>query len=200
MQLQDEVSYALRVEEPSPATQAVISALETHRPSLRAFVNRRTGAALADDVLQVAAIRALEKAETLRDPSHVLSWLYKIHRSALADTGRKVASRQRWEDSEKEVSDTPDLAESGPPDRCQCSAYQARMLKPAYAEILKLVDLQGGSVSDVSAALGISVNNATVRLHRARAALRAKMFEHCGVERASDCIDCSCTDNGCCVG
>ena len=68
---------------------------------------------------------------------------------------------------------------------------------PVMEKIL-LVDINGVSVSEVARLLNISVSNASVRLHRARAALRKQMLEHCGVSTLKECLSCRCIDDGCC--
>ena len=85
-------------------------------------------------------------------------------------------------------------------ERCDCSVAQAKSLSPNYASVLNLVDMRGASLTEAATALGITVNNATVRLHRARKALREAMLEHCGVQSARDCLDCRCVSDGCCAG
>ena len=44
--------------------------------------------------------------------------------------------------------------------------------------------------------LGITVNNASVRLHRARRAMRDALCEHCGTDSLRSCQDCPCEDVG----
>ena len=177
------------------ATETVMKALEANRPRLRAFVERRASPQHVEDVLQAAALRALEKAESLAEPDRALAWLYQVHRSTLADSGRKIASRGRWEDRSIDTENTPAEAAE---EHCQCSSVQAKGLKESYAEILDLVDLKGESIAEVSQSLGISQNNVLVRLHRARAALRKTMLQHCGVSSSDDCDNCRCADDGCC--
>ena len=72
-------------------------------------------------------------------------------------------------------------------------------LKPEYTEILRRVVLDGAPLPGVAAELGLTTNNASVRLHRARAALRKRMAEHCGTLRARSCTECGCAERGCCV-
>jgi RNA polymerase sigma-70 factor (ECF subfamily) len=82
---------------------------------------------------------------------------------------------------------------------CWCVLAQAACLKPEYAEILRRVDIDGLAVTIVAGELGLSSNNAMVRLHRARKALRARMAEHCGTTSARSCSDCGCEERGCCT-
>lgn len=56
---------------------------------------------------------------------------------------------------------------------CTCSVTQLRALPPAYADIVQRAILGTGTLPQAPDALAIRTNNATVRLHRARKALRA---------------------------
>lgn len=176
----------------------VAKALRDHGNELAAFVRARVPSAEIDDVLQTAAIRAFEKAESLQDLERVLPWLYRLHRNILTDEMRKQASRQRLVDEAAAVPEVP--AQSGATDTCGCGISQARRLEPpAYATILMLVDVGDTSVAEAARILGISPNNAAVRLHRAREKLRKAMWDHCGVTNSRECADCRCVHEGCCT-
>jgi len=177
-------------------SELVADALGEFGNELRAFVATRVPQSDVDDVLQTAASRALERAESLRDPERARPWLFRLHRNVIVDTLRKRASVERLVDPGTALPDVAD--ERAEPASCACSLAQAKRIKPAYAAVLTLVDVGHASVGEAATALGISVNNATVRLHRARKALRTAMLEHCGVQRPGDCIDCRCAADGCC--
>src|SRR5256885_17144500 len=72
----------------TPATPEVLEVLvENHRRFL-AFLERRVGSrAEAEDILQDAFVRSLEKdrVDTLRDPQAVISWFYRLPRNAALD-------------------------------------------------------------------------------------------------------------------
>lgn len=179
-----------------PREQCVIDALRTHAEELRRFVLGRVPAADVDDILQMAALRAVERADSLDDPSRVRAWLFTIHRNLMTDTLRQQARRDRLLDALKEqepVLSSPSEA------HCDCSVVQAGQLRPAYAAVLTLIDAGGASLAEAAQQLDISVNNAAVRLHRARRALRQAMHDHCGVQSAQDCRECRCVFEGCCV-
>jgi RNA polymerase sigma-70 factor (ECF subfamily) len=53
-------------------------------------------------------------------------------------------------------------------------------------------------VTEVARELGLNANNAMVRLHRARNALRERLASHCGTTTARSCSDCGCEERGCC--
>jgi len=173
----------------------VRSALAGRREQLIALVRRHAGESVdADEVVQVAAQRALSRAEQLRDADRVEGWIARIAKNAAIDELRgRRAALVPLENDEPAV---PAGEQEGVD--CGCVLAQAAQLRPAYAEILKRVDLDGVAVSDAARELGLSANNAMVRLHRARKALRGRMAEHCGTTSTSGCSDCGCEERGCC--
>ncbi len=166
------------------------------RADFEAFVRARVRSEEANDILQLAALRAIERADSLDDPARVVAWLYRLHRNLIVDVIRKRSSEHRVIDSAAEV---PDQAPPPSSDPCACSLTQASHIHSAYSSILSLVDIGGMRLSEAARTLGITVNNATVRLHRARRALRKQMLEHCGVSNPRDCANCRCVYEGCCV-
>lgn len=178
---------------PVPAMGEVLG---QHAGRLRAFVATRVPSDQVDDVMQAAALRAIERASTLRDPDKALPWLYRIHRHTIVDQWRQRASHESLSGDEEGMADA---SFELPDPSCDCGLVQARQLKPAYASILALVDAGDATLAEAADTLGISVNNATVRLHRARRALRDAMRSHCGVTNVRDCFECRCVSDGCCV-
>ena len=55
---------------------------------------------------------------------------------------------------------------------CDCVLAQITELKPEYADLLRRVIIDGESITHVAGELGLTANNAMVRLHRARKALQ----------------------------
>ena len=75
---------------------------------------------------------------------------------------------------------------------CSCLGSVVDSLKPQQAELLRRVDLNGESVQAAAKAMGISANNASVVLHRARKELRLKLQALCGTCAEGACLDCDC--------
>ena len=186
---------AARPERRAPR-DVVADALRDERGNLEAFVAARVRRDEVDDILQLAALRAMERADALDDPGRVVAWLYRIHRNLIIDTYRQRAREQRYVEA---VDEVPDGAAAPAVAPCDCSVAQAKRLTPSYADILSLVDSDGLRLTDAANRLQVTVNNATVRLHRARKALRQAMLEHCGVSDPDDCADCRCVYDACCA-
>jgi len=75
---------------------------------------------------------------------------------------------------------------------CACLERLLPTLNPDYAELLRRVELQGELVSQVGRALGLTANNATVRLHRARVQLKERLEQTCRLCAKHGCLDCTC--------
>lgn len=173
-------------------------ALARLRPAQVKWVQARTGSAdLAEEVVQQALLRALEKLHSLRQPERLPAWFRRIVKHSLMD---ELARRQKQLPLEdwlaRTEADEPPAAEAESA-ACLCSLELLKQLKPAYAELLDQVDLQDQPLQEAAAALGITPNNAGVRLHRARQALRRKLSETCGTDSVAACRDCGC-DAACC--
>jgi RNA polymerase sigma-70 factor (ECF subfamily) len=75
---------------------------------------------------------------------------------------------------------------------CRCILDLLPTLEPGYADLLRRVDLGGEPVVAAAQALGITANNAGVRLHRARKALLREVQRSCRTCATHGCLDCSC--------
>jgi RNA polymerase sigma-70 factor (ECF subfamily) len=161
------------------------------RAAFLGFVERRVGnRAVAEDVLQAAYVRALETSAAPENES-VVAWFYRVLRNALVDRARRRGAEERaLERASQEPVDAPDDALER--EVCACVGRILPTLKPEYAAALESVELRGTSVAELAEATGITPNNAAVRLHRARHALRRQLERTCGACSRHGCIDCSC--------
>ena len=75
---------------------------------------------------------------------------------------------------------------------CTCVSAVLHDLKPEYADIVTAVELGERPISEVALEKGLTANNASVRLHRARSALRRRLVEVCGACSEHGCLDCTC--------
>jgi DNA-directed RNA polymerase specialized sigma24 family protein len=74
---------------------------------------------------------------------------------------------------------------------CQCINGLIATLKPEYADVLRAVEMRGEAVATVAGQPGITPGNASVRLHRARHALRQRLEAACGTCTEHGCLDCT---------
>jgi RNA polymerase sigma-70 factor (ECF subfamily) len=194
--------------EATPASRAAaLAALAADRGRFTAFVRRRLGGpgaggdAEAEDLVQQAFARAVEKIGDLRDPSRAAAWFYRLLRRLVAEHHARRALRAR------RLGDLAPALEAATPEEaasCGCALGILDRLPAGYAEMLQRVDLDDQPIAEVAVRLGISVNNATVRLHRARHRLRHEVEALCGgpgLRRARQaCADCDCAWPGQAIG
>jgi len=176
-----------------PSSPDVASALLAHRRAFKAFLVSRVGnPADAEDLLQNGLIKALQRADDLKSGEKSVAWFYRILRNVIVDHARSRNAARRREDAWS--TDAIALADDVDAERllCGCFAHLLPSLKPTHAELLRRVDLEGRSVSATAIALGMTANNASVTLHRARAELRKKLQEFCGACANGACLDCDC--------
>lgn len=168
--------------------------LASKKPQFLGFLRARLGDdRLAEDVLQAAYLRAQEKGGALREDQSSVAWFYQLLRNAVVDLHRARARGP----SGPPLDDLDDAALGVAPEQlreavCRCLEAVVDTLSPAHARLLRRVDLDGASVPAVAEEERITPNNAGVRLHRARAALRDRLRRVCGACSRHGCLDCQC--------
>jgi RNA polymerase sigma-70 factor (ECF subfamily) len=90
----------------------------------------------------------------------------------------------------QELPEIPDEKEER--ELCKCFRRLLPLVPEQYRELLEEVDLKGGEPEEVAAKLGLTRNNVTVRLHRARKHMRKALTANCGACSAHGCLDCTC--------
>lgn len=175
-------------------TETTFDSLLDLRRRFLVFIERRVNdRGLAEDILQGAYLRALEAKGRLRADESAVAWFYRILRNAVIDYYRRRttedAALDRWAlELETAPAVEPQLQET----TCQCIAGALEVIAPAYAELLRQVDLGEGSLAAYAAAHAITQANAAVRAHRARAALRKQLIRCCGTCAEHGCVECTC--------
>ena len=150
----------------------------------------------AEEVLQTFMLRALERSSDLRDANAVRGWLSRILSTTIADFHRQ---RSR---AIKEASFTAELNERLAIDRsqeadqeiCECLHQYLALLRAEQAEIIRRIDLADEPRELVALELGVTVNNITVRLHRARQALKGRLEEICEACEDENYFVCRCNE------
>lgn len=183
----------------APIDRRVAAVLvENHRAFL-AFLERRVGdRRVAEDILQAAFTKGLERAGTLRDEEAAVAWFYRALRNAVIDYYRRNGARSRALAvfaEEVEESETPNAELAGAV--CQCVARLAETLKPEFAQALRRIEVDGVPVKQFAEEAGITANNAAVRVFRARDALRKQVARSCGTCAEHGCLDCTCGAGSC---
>jgi RNA polymerase sigma factor (sigma-70 family) len=191
----DELPGPEETAEPAPSADAIATLVANHREFLR-FVERRVGSReLAEEILQSAFVKNLEKLETVRETA--IGWFYRVLRNAIVDARRRQAATDRRLERYAADPAAGDAREGARDDElhrvvCKCVGELARTLKPEYADALRRIEIDGVSVKDYAEQTGISSSNAGVRVFRAREALRRQVARSCGTCADHGCLDCTC--------
>lgn len=155
-----------------------------------AFARKRLGDHhLAEDVVQDSLIKALAADRHPKTDEETTTWFYRILRRSIIDVYRKQGARRRALDN-LEIPETPN--EEDERELCKCFHRLLPLVPEQYRELLNEVDLKGKDPEVVSTKLGLTRNNLTVRLHRARKHLRKALSQNCGACSVHGCIDCTC--------
>lgn len=167
--------------------------LENHRAFL-GYLERRVGdRALAEDILQDAFIKVMDRPDQAPEDEGVVPWFYRTLRNAAIDRFRRQGTADRAVEAfareiETYVSPEPEMEAQ----ICACVGRLAATLKPEYAEALQAIDVQGTAVTAFAADRGLSASNAGVRVFRAREALKKRVAESCGTCAEHGCRNCTC--------
>jgi RNA polymerase sigma-70 factor, ECF subfamily len=161
---------------------------------LRPFVARRVPRSDVEDVLQDVFLRAQRALPDLRDEERFGALMYRVARSAIAESHRQ---RSRHSVLEGEVPELPVMSDASEPTPLETEVADylvpliSRLPSP-YREALTLTELQGLTQQAAAGALGISLSGAKSRVQRGREKLRALLGECCkiGVDARGRVIDC----------
>jgi RNA polymerase sigma-70 factor (ECF subfamily) len=165
--------------------------LSQRERALASATRRLESREAARDVVQMALLKAIEGIESVRRPERIVPWFHRIVSNVVTDYQRhREAYRRALERMASYVAAT-DARSEGAVD-CECLYDVLPTLRPAYAAMLRRVDLEGWPIEEVARQAGVTRNNARVRLHRARQALRRSWVEVCGGSPLETCVPCHC--------
>jgi len=163
---------------------------DRYRSSIRHYVLRLVGdASLADDLTQETFLRVHQHLEELKDPGALEGWLYRIATNVCYD---RLRQREHREPTlpllSADEGQNDSVVEDGAlrPDQLleqkemsDCVLRFLAGLSPTHREVMILHDLQGHTDPQIAQMLGLSLQNVKMRLHRARAGLRAALAQGC---------------------
>ena len=177
---------------------ALATTLLSNLAAFQAFARRRIGdEQLAADAVQESLLRALKSDRKLSEEDNIVGWFYRILRNVLTDLHRRRAAQsnglERFAAEAAIATDTHDAEIEQT--ACACFRGLLPTLRPEYARVLELSDLDAEPAEAVAAELGISKNNLKVRLHRARRQLRERLEQTCQMCATHGCLDCHCDTN-----
>jgi RNA polymerase sigma factor (sigma-70 family) len=182
-------------------SNAALDQLLSQRKRFLAFVQRRVSdIGLAEDILQTAYLRAFQHRDDFELTESTVAWFYRLLRNAVIDSYRRhIAKDKALEAWTRELEISSQLTQDHQKDICACLHSIMKGLKPEYFEILRAVDLEEQRVQDFAEQHRISAANASVRVYRARAALRKQLIQTCKACAEHGCLNCTCKEQAGCL-
>ena len=156
---------------------------------------------VADDLIQETFLRIQQNIESLRDPSKLSSWIFRIAYNLCQDHFRqRKISRRKEETGGEEMQDLKEALIQKELEQRQmgeCVQNQINLLPEPLRAVLLLFDIVELSHQEIADTLGITIENVKVRLHRARRKLQAILVEKCAFEKDErNVLVCNPIDHG----
>ena len=159
------------------------------RPKVLRYLTGFVDTAEADDLAQITMFKVSEHLAEFRGESSLATWIYRIARNVALDHLRqRTAETVLIADSaDEETSDSvPDCLQAP---AAETSAIRHEMsdcvrgfvaaLPSPYRDVFVLSEVQGLTDGEIARTTGLSVATVKIRLHRARARLRADLQAGC---------------------
>jgi RNA polymerase sigma factor (sigma-70 family) len=186
-------------DQPQPRFDRIVSTLLANHRRFLDFLAAKVGSREdAEEILQDAFVRGVQRASEIRDEESAVAWFYRLLRNAITDYYRhKAAGKRAIESYAREVRQGESVVDADL-ERAVCACINDLIpnLKPEYADLIRRVDLGEESIGTLADELGLTAGNARVRLHRARAALREELEQSCRTCATHGCLDCTCSAPG----
>jgi RNA polymerase sigma-70 factor (ECF subfamily) len=148
---------------------------------------------VADDLIQETFLKIQNNLKSLKDPSKLSSWIFRIAYNLCQDHFRqlKLARKEERIDQEgmeefkealiqKELSIQKELEQR---QMGECVQNQINLLPDSLRTVLVLSDIMEFSHQEIAEISGITAKNVKVRLHRARKKLKPILEQKCSFER-----------------
>ena len=126
---------------------------------------------VADDLVQDTFIRIQENLDSVKDPSKVSSWIFRIAYNLCQDhfrSRKKSSSHEEIHDGLVNLQETPLHKKVEQGEMSQCVQDKVNLLPESLRSVLILADVMEFSHQEIANFLGLSVENVKVRVHRAR--------------------------------
>src|ERR1700682_136257 len=163
--------------------ESLPSLLPEMLPRLWAFALRLSGNRHdAEDVVQRACVRGLERAHQLQPGTAPLSWMFSIVHSTWINElrARKVRSRSSMEWDDDFLKNDADPVDKGPETQLMHSQIISAVerLPEAQRVVMLLVAVEGLSYQEAAEVLEVPIGTVMSRLSRARQAVGALFGTH----------------------
>ena len=150
----------------------------SYRPVLAYSLRRAENRAIAEDVVAETFLIAWRRIEEVPTGDVTLPWLLGVARRVLANARRGDVRRDRLIGRLRQhrVEVATEVEERASANETEAAVIAALgRIRAADAEILRLVAWEGLSHAQIAIVLDCTVNAVAIRVHRARASLRAEV-------------------------
>jgi RNA polymerase sigma-70 factor (ECF subfamily) len=161
---------------------------EQYRPRLLHYLRGLLPEADAEDALQEAFEKIDRSLHSYRGEASLSTWIYRIATNTAYDRlRRKPVGTTGLDKLEPEQESAPSFEfQMIRSEMTGCIRAVINSLPENYRTVIALSDLEGFKDEEIADILNISLRAAKVRLHRARAKLRAELEKVCNFYRSED--------------
>ena len=166
---------------------------EEYRQRIRRYVARLAGEHEADDLTQEVFLKVSRTLSGFQGKSSLSTWIYKIATNTVLDRLKSPAHRQAiLESQDLDSEGVVPVADDKPlsidqqlirEQMNECIRGVVEKLPSDYRTVIALSEMEDLKNSEVADILGISLDAAKTRLHRARAALKKELEGKCDFYR-----------------
>jgi RNA polymerase sigma-70 factor (ECF subfamily) len=155
---------------------------------IRRYLARLAGATDADDLMQETFVRVSHALAGFRGDAALSTWIYRIATNVAFDRARsrgfQTDARAAQPDTLVTLSTIPVIEdEIARREMSACVRDYVDQLPPDYRTVVVLSEFEELPDREIAEVLGISVEAAKIRLHRARARLRQFLAQGCDFSR-----------------
>jgi RNA polymerase sigma-70 factor (ECF subfamily) len=164
------------------------------RPRILRYMTRMVGESEAEDLTQEVFVRIGRALKSFRGDSKLSTWIYQIATNVAVDRHRRLSARpgdaetlpiediteieeekEIWTGEEKVSSEQRVIRQ----EMNGCIRQIIETLPETYRSIIVLSELEGFKDNEIADILGLSLQAAKIRLHRARTRLKKELKTSC---------------------
>jgi RNA polymerase sigma-70 factor (ECF subfamily) len=167
---------------------------EEYQARILLYMSRMVGESIAEDLTQDVFVKVGLALKDFRQDSQLHTWIYRIATNTAIDWLRRASTRK---ETKKDFhTENPDERDEKEPEciPVQIIEGEQRVIKKemngcirsvidtlseSYRSVIILSELEEIQDSEIAEILGISLQAAKIRLHRARARLRQELEKAC---------------------
>ncbi len=170
---------------------------DAFRPKIVRYLAHLVGLRDAEDIAQEVFIKVSQSLRTFRGDSQLSTWIYRVATNAALDKLRspsfrqkgqtnlseepaaenivQIVDRETWTGEKKPSLETSLIRK----EMNECIRGFVENLPRNYRTVVVLSEIEGFKDDEIAEILGVSIQAAKIRLHRARARLKKELEIHC---------------------